>query len=131
MQTTKRQKRKRRQQRTRARIKSTSYRPRVSVFRSNKHVWVQLIDDLNGRTLASASDFELLKLSSSGKKSRNPAVRAKNVGTKSIATEVGELIAKKAAALNVHSAVFDRGGYKYHGLVKMIAEGIRKGGLKI
>jgi len=89
----------------------------LSVFRSNIGISVQLIDDTLGRTAASANSFELEK-----KKSKDKRV--------SIGESVGELIAKKAREKKIVQVVFDRGGYKYHGIVKAVAEGARKGGLK-
>jgi len=97
--------------RTRAKISGTAKRPRLAVFRSLKHLYVQLIDDEKGQTLAAASSFE--------------------VKGKSAAEEVGKLIAKKALAKKIKVAVFDRRAYKYHGQIKMVADGARKEGLKI
>lgn len=111
----KREKRKIRHKRIRAKIKGTKSRPRLFVFRSAKHIYCQLIDDEKGRTILAASDFEL-------KKGKRKKVE--------IAKEVGKLIAKKAKKLKIEKVVFDRGGYKYHGRVKALAEGAREGGLK-
>lgn len=108
----------RRHKRVRAKIYGTADRPRLSVFRSNKHVWVQLIDDAKGVTLAAFSDRE-----EKGKKKKG--------GLRTHAKETGELIARKAIEKNITQAVFDRGGYQYHGVVKAVAEGARKGGLKM
>ncbi len=122
----KQNKRIRRHQRVRAKVWGTSERPRLSVFRSNRHIWAQLIDDKSSKTLAMASDLEL-----SGK--REKAVKKsfrKTTGLQEIAGKVGELLANKAGDLKITSVVFDRGGYKYHGIVKKIAEGARQGGLK-
>lgn len=116
----KRLKRIRRHKRLRAKIQGTNERPRLSVFRSHKHIWVQLIDDTLGRTLAAASDLEFVK-----GKNKNNSVKSIELGAR-----VGELIAKKALERKITSVVFDRGGYKYHGLVKAVAEGARKAGLK-
>jgi large subunit ribosomal protein L18 len=103
--------------RIRKTIKGTPERPRLSVFRSNKQIYAQLIDDLNGVTLAAASsaakDFE--------------AMKAKKVD---IAREVGKAIATKATQSGISSVIFDRGGYLYHGRVKALAEGAREAGLK-
>jgi large subunit ribosomal protein L18 len=101
--------------RIRKKIKGTTHRPRLSVFRSNVHIYAQIIDDVQGKTLVSASSSEL-----------------KNAkGTKvEISKEVGKLLAKKAIEANIESVVFDRGGYLYHGRVKGLAEGAREGGLK-
>jgi len=108
--------RERRHHRVRSKIKGSKERPRLSVFRSNKYNYVQLIDDEKGVTLVSASDLEL-----KNKKGLTKTERAR---------EVGKLIAKKAKAKKITKVVFDRNGYKYHGRVKAIAEGAREGGLK-
>lgn len=104
-----------RQKRNRARISGSAEKPRLSVFRSNKYTYVQLIDDLTGRTLASASTQELNK---KGKKGE-------------LAKSLGELIAEKAKKAGVKSAVFNRSFYKYHGRVRAVAEGAREAGLKL
>lgn len=109
----------RRHKRVRAKVKGTEAIPRLSVFRSNRHTWAQLVDDVSGRTLASVGDTEVSK----GKK-----VKDKRTMT---AERMGEEIAKKAIDKKIAAAVFDRGGYKYHGIVKAVAEGARKGGLKL
>lgn len=114
----KREKRIRRHKRVRSRIVGTSDRPRLSVFRSNRHIWAQFIDDIAGKTIVAASDSEI----KAGKK-----IQAKGI---LLAGKVGELIAKRAQEKKVAAAVFDKGGYKYHGIVKAVAEGARKGGLK-
>ena len=99
--------------RIRGRISGTAARPRMSVFRSNKAIYVQLIDDLAGKTLVSASSKGIEE------------------GTKSeIAAKVGENVAKKALEVGIESVVFDRNGYLFHGRVKSLADGARKGGLK-
>lgn len=105
----------RRHQRSRYKISGTKSRPRLAVYRSLKHLYVQLIDDEQGITLAAASDLELKKMP--GKKQE-------------LAQEIGRLIAKKAAEKKIKKAVFDRGGFKYHGQVKALAEGARAGGLE-
>mgnify|MGYP000108752184 CR=1 FL=1 len=102
--------------RVRKKIKGTPERPRLSVYRSNKAIYVQVIDDLNGHTLAAASSQD-----SSVDKSQNKSEQAK---------QVGKLLAEKASANNISNVVFDRGGYLYHGRVKALAEGAREGGLK-
>ena len=98
-------------------IKGTAERPRLSVFRSNKQIYAQIIDDINGVTIVAASsaskDFEGMK--------------AKKVD---IAKEVGKTIASKANQNGISSVLFDRGGYLYHGRVKALAEGAREAGLK-
>ncbi len=99
--------------RIRGKISGTQARPRLSVFRSNKAIYAQLIDDLSGRTLASASS------------------RGMEGGTKTeIAARVGEEIGKKALEAGIETAVFDRNGYLFHGRVKSLADGARKAGLK-
>ncbi|MEA3272127.1 MAG: 50S ribosomal protein L18 [Patescibacteria group bacterium] len=107
--------RKRRHARVRARIFGATERPRMSVFRSLSHIYVQLIDDEKKITLVSASDKELDTKNFKGKVA--------------VAFEVGKLIAKKALEKKIKTVVFDRGGYKYHGRIKAIAEGAREGGL--
>ena len=103
-------KRKRIQLRVRKKIKGTAALPRLSVFRSNKAIYCQLIDDVNGKTLAAA------KSSGSGNKSEQ-------------AKETGKALAQKAKAANINEVVFDRSGYLYHGRIKALAEGAREGGL--
>jgi large subunit ribosomal protein L18 len=112
--TTKRQQRLRRRRRVRARVSGTAERPRLSVFRSNRGVFAQLIDDRTGRTLAAVNwiEPELRKLTASEQ-----------------AKKAGELLAERAKAAGVETCVFDRGGYQYHGRVKALAEGAREGGL--
>lgn len=100
--------------RVRGKIKGTTERPRLTVFRSNKQIYAQVIDDLTGKTLAAASS---LKLEDKAPK-------------KEIAAKVGELVAKAAQDAGVTSVVFDRNGYLYHGRVKELADAARKGGLK-
>jgi large subunit ribosomal protein L18 len=111
---TKRQRRLRRRRRVRARVSGTAERPRLSVYRSNRGVFAQLIDDRAGHTVAAVNWIEpdLRKLSA--------AEQAK---------KAGELLAERAKAAGVKTCVFDRGGYKYHGRVKALAEGAREGGL--
>ncbi len=99
--------------RVRNKISGTTERPRMSVFRSNKQIYVQIIDDLTGKTLASASSLGL-----------------ENVGKTEQAAKVGELIAKKAQEVGISNVVFDRNGYLYHGRVKGLADAARNGGLK-
>ncbi len=91
--------------------------PRLSVFRSNTEIYAQLIDDVNGVTLASAS-------------SREKDIKAQKVTKTEKSKMVGESIAKKAIAVGLAGCVFDRGGFLYHGRVKAVAEGAREGGLK-
>ena len=104
----------RRHGRVRVKISGTDSRPRLSVYRSNKGMFLQLIDDLSGKTLASAGMKEL---------------KAKTDKTDA-GKELGKIIAAKAKAKKIDAAVFDRGSYKYHGRVKAAAEGAREGGLK-
>ena len=105
-----------RHRRVRAKISGTPERPRLNVFRSAKHIYAQLIDDVNGVTLASASSMD---------KSFDG-----NGGNIDGARKVGELIAKNAADKDISEVVFDRGGYLYHGRVQSLAEGARENGLK-
>ena len=105
----------RRHKRVRNKIAGTPERPRLSVFRSNSNIYVQLIDDVNGCTLAQASTLD-------------KEVKEKHAN-KVAAKEVGTLIAKRAEPLNIKHIVFDRGGYIYHGVVKEVAEAAREGGL--
>ncbi|MBI2010967.1 MAG: 50S ribosomal protein L18 [Candidatus Colwellbacteria bacterium] len=109
--------RKRRIKRTRAKIFGTAERPRLAVFRSNRHLYLQLINDIEGKTLAAASTEGL-----EGK--------SKEIKKSDLAALAGETLAKKAAEMRIQSAVFDRRAYKYHGRVKAAAEAARKGGLK-
>ena len=111
---TKSQARLKRRRRVRAKITGTAERPRISVFRSNRGIQAQLVDDLAGRTLAAVSWTE------SDLRSLKPMEQA---------TKAGELLAQRAKAAGVETAVFDRGGYQYHGRVKALAEGAREGGL--
>jgi large subunit ribosomal protein L18 len=112
---TKPQRRLRRRRRIRARIRGSAERPRLSVYRSNRGVFAQLIDDAAGRTVAAVNWTE-----------------AELRGAKRMeqAKKAGELLAKRAADAGVSTCVFDRGGYRYHGRVKALAEGAREGGLK-
>ncbi len=99
----------------RKKVSGTAVKPRLSVFRSNTGIYAQLIDDISGKTLASASSNDL--------KSEK--------GTKSeLSKKVGSSIAEKAKAAGIADVVFDRGGYLYHGRIKALAEGAREGGLK-
>jgi|TARA_B100000929_G_C15312751_1_gene354442 large subunit ribosomal protein L18 len=107
-----------RQKRTRYKIKKNSDRPRMTVFRSAKNIYVQIIDDNNGKTLISASTIEK-KIKSSLKKTTD--INA--------ASEIGKLIAEKAKEKGIKKVVFDRGKYLFHGRIKALAEGARKGGL--
>ncbi|WP_318531114.1 50S ribosomal protein L18 [Lapidilactobacillus bayanensis] len=108
--------RQKRHTRVRGKISGTAERPRLNVFRSNKNIYAQIIDDVAGVTLASASTLDK-ELNASGSKVEQ-------------AQQVGELIAKRAQAKNVAEVVFDRGGYLYHGRVQALAESARENGLK-
>ncbi len=108
--------RERRHKRVRGKVAGTAERPRLVVFRSNRGIEAQLVDDLEGKTLAAASWLHLKK-SFKGSKSEQAA-------------EVGKLLAANAKKANVETVVFDRGGYLYHGRVKALADAAREGGLK-
>lgn len=112
-------KRQRRHRRVRRKVHGTAERPRLNVFRSLKHIYAQVIDDDRGATLATVSTL-------------SPELKAMGkVGTKTEAAKlVGELLAQKAMALGIQKVVFDRGGYKYHGRIKTLAEAARSGGLQ-
>lgn len=113
--------RERRHHRVCAKIKGTGQRPRLSVFRSNKYIYAQLIDDQKGKTLLAMNDQKV-----------KPKIKSKNKESSNLASafEVGKLLAEKALKKKIKKVVFDRGGYKYHGRVKAVAEGARQGGLK-
>ena len=108
--------RKRRHIRVRTKISGTAERPRLCVYRSNSNVYAQIIDDVAGNTLVSASTLD-------------KEVKTKH-SNKEAAKEVGKLIAKRAAEKNIKDVVFDRGGYIYHGVIKELAEAAREGGLQ-
>jgi large subunit ribosomal protein L18 len=112
---TKPQSRLRRRRRVRAKVRGTAERPRLSVFRSNRGIQAQVIDDVNGHTLAAVNWTE------GDLKSLARADQAK---------KAGELLAERAKSAGVESVIFDRGGYRYHGRVKALADGAREGGLK-
>jgi large subunit ribosomal protein L18 len=112
---TKPQRRLRRRRRVRARIRGNAECPRLSVYRSNRGVFAQLIDDDAGRTLASVSWTE-------------PELR--ELDSMEQAKRTGQLLAERAKAAGIESCVFDRGGYRFHGRVAQVAEGAREGGLK-
>ena len=109
--------RKKRHARVRSKITGTATRPRLNVFRSNKYIYAQLIDDMNGVTLASASSME-------------KDFSVESTGNVEAAAKVGETIAKRAIENGLKSVVFDRGGYLYHGRVKALAEAARENGLE-
>ncbi len=105
----------RRHRRVRKKVTGSSERPRLAVYRSNRHIYAQLIDDFAGRTLAASSTL-------SAANGGDPKARAKAVGVD---------IASKAKAAGISSVVFDRGGFKYHGRVQAVADGARDGGLEL
>jgi large subunit ribosomal protein L18 len=108
-------KRLRRRRRVRAKVRGTAERPRLAVFRSNRGVQAQLIDDVRGHTLASVNWTEQ---------------ELKSLGRMDQAAKAGELLAERAKGAGVETVVFDRGGYRYHGRVKALADGAREGGLR-
>ena len=114
-QTDRKLERTRRHKRVRTKISGTAERPRLCIYRSNSNIYAQIIDDVAGNTLVSASTLE-------------KTVKTKHAN-KEAAKEVGLLIAKKATEKNIKEVVFDRGGYIYHGVVKELAEAAREGGL--
>ncbi len=116
-----------RHKRIRAKVQGTVDIPRLAVFRSSKHIYAQLIDDVLGKTLLSASDKEI---KSSASKKSDKGDKNENGRKISVAKEVGILVGKKAKKAGIEEIVFDRGGFKYHGRVKAVAEGAREGGLK-
>ncbi len=116
--------RSRRRGRVRAKVSGTNKCPRLSVFRSNKGMYLQLIDDEKSKTLVSAHNREVQKKKSSSAKDMED--KDKKVA---ISFELGKLIAKKALDKKIKKVVFDRGGYKYHGRIKAVADGAREGGL--
>jgi large subunit ribosomal protein L18 len=105
----------RRRRRVRAKVRGTAERPRLSVFRSNRGIQAQLVDDVKGHTVAAVNWLE---------------GDLKSLGRMDQAKRAGELLAERAKAAGVESCVFDRGGYRYHGKVKALADGAREGGLK-
>ena len=109
--------RERRHARVRDRVEGTTARPRLCVFRSLNHIYAQIIDDSRGHTLTSASTLD-------------PEIKGEDAIAKAAEAElVGSLVAKRALSQGVNQVVFDRGGYKYHGRVKALAEAARRGGL--
>ena len=105
--------------RVRKKISGTPARPRLSVYRSSKHIYAQLIDDISGRTLVSASTVD-----------KELAGQVKNGGNVEAARMVGQLIAKRAKEKGYEAVVFDRGGYLYHGRIQALADAAREGGLE-
>ncbi len=113
---TKEARRLKRRRRVRAKVRGTAARPRISVFRSNRGITAQLVDDETGRTLAAVTWTE---------------ADVRDLAPMEQATRLGGLLAERARAAGVERAVFDRGGYQYHGRVKAFAEGVREGGLAV
>ena len=109
--------RKKRHARVRSKLSGTEARPRLNVFRSNKHIYAQLIDDVNGVTLASASTLD-------------KDVNLESSSNVDAAVKIGELVAKRAVEKGIKAIVFDRGGYLYHGRVKALADAARENGLE-
>jgi large subunit ribosomal protein L18 len=114
--TTPEQRRLKRRRRVRAKVRGTAARPRIAVFRSNRGIFAQLVDDEAGRTIVSVQWTE-------------PELRDLKKGEQS--TKAGELLAQRAKAAGIERAVFDRGGYQYHGHVKAFADGVREGGIAV
>lgn len=107
----------RRHRRIRKKVLGTAGRPRLAVYRSNKHIHAQIIDDVSGRTLVSASTVEV-------------ALKAENNGNAEAAARVGKALAERAKAAGISVVVFDRGGFLYHGRVAALADAAREGGLE-
>ena len=118
MSLTKSEHRVRRHRRVRKKVLGTAERPRLAVFRSSKHIYVQVIDDIAGRTLASASTLEAER-------------RGAATATVDAAKQVGQAVAERVKAAGISAVVFDRGGFKYHGRVAAVADGARAGGLEL
>jgi len=112
----KKEKRKIRHRRLRSKISGTNSRLRLSVFRSGRHIYAQLVDDEKRKTLISVSDLKIKK--------------GKNFKKSDVARQVGQILAEKAVELKIKEVVFDRGGYKFHGRIKQLAQGARAGGLE-
>ena len=117
-----RQKRLRRHARVRAKIKGSAVRPRLSIFRSHQHLSVQLIDDAAGKTIAAVSDRDITEKNRGG----SPAG-----GRMAVAALLGVMIAEKARANKITEVVFDRGGYRYHGIMRVIADAVRQDGIAL
>jgi len=118
MSSTKREARGRRHRRVRKKVRGTPDRPRLSVFRSSRHIYAQVIDDVHGRTVAAASTAE-------------GELRSGATATVDAAKAVGKLVGERAKAAGVDAVVFDRGGFKFHGRVAGVADGARESGLKV
>ena len=108
----------RRHRRVRKKVLGTAERPRLAVFRSNKHIYAQAIDDISGRTVASASTLEAER-------------RGDATATVDAAKQVGQALAERVKAAGITAVVFDRGGFKYHGRVAAVADGARAAGLEL
>jgi large subunit ribosomal protein L18 len=108
----------RRHRRVRKKVLGTAERPRLAVFRSNKHIYAQAIDDISGRTVASASTLEAER-------------RGDATATVDAAKQVGQAVAERVKAAGITAVVFDRGGFKYHGRVAAVADGARAAGLEL
>jgi len=111
--------RRKRHQRVRNKVAGTTERPRLNVYRSTKHMYAQIIDDMSGRTLAAASTLDA-----------DVKADLSSTSNKEAAKKVGEIVAKRAKENGIEEVTFDRGGYIYHGRVQNLAEGAREGGLK-
>jgi len=109
--------RKKRHSRVRAKLSGTSARPRLNVFRSNKHIYAQIIDDMSGVTIASASTLD-------------KEISLESTANVEAAQKVGELVAKRAVEKGISEVVFDRGGYLYHGRIQALADAARENGLQ-
>ncbi|MFP3998794.1 MAG: 50S ribosomal protein L18 [Desulfosalsimonas sp.] len=107
-----------RKRRIRRRVQGTPERPRLTVFRSARHIYAQIIDDVRGETLAAASSME-----------KDIRDRGKSQNKKAAAGEIGKLVAQRASEKGIDTVVFDRNGYKYHGRVKAVSDGARENGL--
>ena len=118
MSLTKSEHRVRRHRRVRKKVLGTAERPRLAVFRSNKHIYAQVIDDISGRTVASASTLEAER-------------RGDATATVDAAKQVGQAIAVRVKAAGITAVVFDRGGFKYHGRIAAVADGARAAGLEL
>ncbi len=119
MTVTRREFRLRRRRRVRKKIRGTGERPRLSAFRSTKHIYAQIINDMNGRTLVSASTLD-----------REFRDRSKSDGKVAVAKNVGRLLAQRALTKGIRKVVFDRGGFLYHGRIEALALGAREEGLE-
>ncbi|HEV2009719.1 MAG TPA: 50S ribosomal protein L18 [Candidatus Limnocylindria bacterium] len=118
--------RQKRHRRLRSRIAGTADRPRLAVYRSINQIYAQVIDDGSGRTLAAASSLEAVEGGSAGASKAGPG----RTGKTARAATVGEKIAEKAKAAGIEEVIFDRGGYRYHGRVKALADAARSNGLR-